>query len=237
MVTYEGGPGPGGSPLGGSTGTSELCYTYNLDPRMKDRMLIAQDIFNANGGDEFNYYLYSGPAPWSFSNGLNPKSVSDTNSVKLNAIDEITARAPAAATLGTMVPAIIYLKDAVSNVIGADGAGWKLNNTVFRLSSSTAGYVLVPVRTSSTAATATAATAANSTTNYQLSLNVPASSGAAAANVYIEGELVGSINVTDNTSNLSVQTISIPVTLKSGLSVIRIVATKGEIFIKDLILK
>lgn len=224
LVSYEGGPAPGGSSLGGSTATAEVSYTYSADPRMKDRMLVAQDVFNANGGDELHYYVYSGPAPWSFANGVVLNTVSDTDTVKLNAIDEIAVRPQAAVTIGTVVPATVYLKGAGTNVIGYDGASWKLSGTVYRLSTAS-GYVLVPVR----------ATGAG---NYQLSLNVPSSSGNATAKIHVEGQLVGSVNVPDNTTNVSAQTASVPVSLAAGLSVIRVtLAATGDLFIKDIVVQ
>lgn len=224
LVSYEGGPGPGGSSLGGSTATAEVSYAYGSDPRMKDRMLVAQDIFNANGGDELHYYVYSGPAPWSFANGVVPNTVSDTDTVKLNAIDEIGVRPQTAATIGTVVPATVYLKGAGPNVIGYDNASWKLSDTVYRLSNAE-GYILVPVRT----------TAAGS---YQLSLNVPYSGGNATARIHVEGQLAGSISVPNNTTNVSAQTASVPVSLAAGLSVIRVtLAATGDLFIRDIVVQ
>jgi hypothetical protein len=50
-VAYEGGPGTGG-------GVAGVAAVYNNDPRMKDCMVLAQDIWDQAGGDELVYYIY-----------------------------------------------------------------------------------------------------------------------------------------------------------------------------------
>ncbi len=226
-VAYEGGPGPGGSALGSATGAA-LSPTFNNDPRMKDRMLIAQDIWDRIGGDELVYYVYSSSAPWSFTNELVQQVVSDTSSVKLQAIDAINAKAKPAVALGSMVPGAVYLKNAASQTIGSDAAGWALNGTAYLLRPSAANsspYILVPIRTASAG-------------SYKISLNIGASVTGSVA-LFVNGDSQGKINLVPDASNTAAASSKVTVTLPAGLSVLRLDTPQGsgDIFVKDVVVE
>ena len=226
-VAYEGGPGPGGSALGSATGAA-LSPTYNNDPRMKDRMLIAQDIWDRIGGDELVYYVYSSSAPWSFTNELVQQVVSDTTSVKLQAIDAINAKAKPAVALGSMVPGTVYLKNAASQTIGSDGANWALNGTAYLLRPSAANsspYILLPIRTASAG-------------SYKISLNIGASVTGSVA-LFVNGDSQGRINLVPDASNTAAVSSKVTVTLPAGLSVLRLDTPQGsgDIFVKDVVVE
>jgi len=223
-VAYEGGPGPGGSALG-STNGSAVSATYNNDPRMKDRMLVAQNIWDQMGGDELVYYVYSSSAPWSFTNELVPGVVSDTTSVKLQAIDAINATAKAAPSLGSLVPAKVYLKDTAAQTIGSDAATWAQGGTTYLLRPGVASaYILLPIR----------AAAAGS---YQVSVNVPAPVTGSVA-LHVNGTSAGTLDLTPDAANSAAQSSRLTVALPAGLSVLRLDTPKGgDIFVKDVVVQ
>jgi hypothetical protein len=223
-VAYEGGPGPGGNAMGGSSGGA-VAPVFNNDPRMKDRIVLAQDIWDQAGGDEMVYYVYSSTAPWSFTNELVQQTVSDTSSVKLQAIDAINAKAKPAVSLGSQVPATVYLKDPASQTIGADAAAWAVNGTVYLLRPGSNHYILLPLRTT------TAGT-------YQISLNV-ASKVAGSVTAYANGISSGSINLTVNSNDTATLSSKLAVSLPAGLSVLRLDAPKGssDIFVRDVVVE
>lgn len=226
-VAYEGGPGPGGSALG-SISNANISPVYNNDPRMKERMLLAQNIWDQAGGDELVYYVYSSSAPWSFTNELVQQVVSDTSSVKLQAIDAINALPQAAVTLGSVVPASIYLKDPASSTIGSDGASWALGGTVYLLRPGAvhpSPYILLPIRT------ATAGT-------YQISLKVP-NKVTGSVKLYVNGNSHGAINLTLDSTGTTTVSAKVAASLPAGLSVLRLEApaASGDIFVKNVVVE
>ncbi len=226
-VAYEGGPGPGGSPLGSATAAA-VSPVFNNDPRMRDRMVLAQDIWDQAGGDELVYYVYSSSAPWSFTNELVQQVVSDTNSIKLQAIDAINVKAKPAVTLGNVVPASIYLKDAASQTIASDGATWALGGTVYLLRPNAVNpspYILVPIRT-------------NSAGTYRVSINVGAKVTGSVA-LFVNGTRNGSINVSPDDTGTAAVSSKVTVALPAGLSVLRLDSPtgSGDIFVKDIVVE
>ena len=224
-VAYEGGPGPGGSASGSSAG-SAISPAFNNDVRMKYSMVAAQDVWDQAGGDELVYYVYSGSAPWSFSNELVQKAVSDNTSVKLQAIDAINAKARPAATLGSPVPGAVHLKNPASQTIATDSAPWALNNAAYLLRPTTVGaYILVPIRT----------TAARS---YQLSLNVGTQVTGSVA-LYANGARAGDITLSPDPNNATAKSSKVTVALPAGLSVVRVDLPRGtqDIFVVDLVVQ
>jgi hypothetical protein len=225
-VAYEGGPGPGGSALGSVTGAA-ISPMFNNDPRMKSSMLLAQDIWDQAGGDELVYYVYSGPAPWSFTNDLLPQVVSDTGSVKLQAIAAINAKTRPQTTLGNVVPGIVRLKDPSSNTIGADDAPWAFNNSTYLLRpTAPRSYVLVPIRI------ATAGT-------YQISLQLGKNVSAGSVALHANGVNKGEIALFQDPANPNASGSKLSVALPAGLSVLRLDTPKGsqDIFVKDVIVQ
>ncbi len=225
-VAYEGGPSPGGN-ASGSTAGAAISSTFNNDPRMKNSMLLAQDIWDQAGGDELVYYVYSGPAPWSFTNGLAPQVVSDTTSIKMQAIEAINAKARPATTLGSAVPGTVHLKDPSSKTIGSDGAAWALNNTTYLLRPAAANpFILVPIRT------ATAGT-------YQISLRLGSMVTNGTVTLHANGANMGTIALFQDPANPTASGSKLPVALPAGLSVLRLDLPKGgqDIFVEDVVVQ
>lgn len=223
-VAYEGGPSPGGNALGGTT-VGGIAPVFNNDSRMKDRMVLAQDIWDQAGGDEMVFYVYSGPAPWSFSNDLSQQTASDTDSVKLQAIDSINAKVAPSVTLGKLVPATIYLKDPSSQTIGANAAVGVSNGSVYRLRPGSNEYILVPLRTTSAG-------------SYQISLNI-VGKVAGSVGAYFNGTNSGIINLVVNDLDTATLSSKLVVSLPAGLSVLRLEAPKGsaDIFVRDVVVE
>ncbi len=223
-VAYEGGPGPGGSSIGGPM-VGGIAPTFNNDPRMKDRMVFAQDIWDQAGGDEMVYYVYSSSAPWSFTNELSQQTVSDTSSIKLQAVDAINAKAKPAVTLGRLAPATINLKDPASQVIGADAAAGILNGTVYRLRPGSNQYVLLPLRI------ATAGT-------YRISLNIESEVSGSVA-LHINGTNSGTFSIGANSGDTGAPSSKVAVSLPAGLSVLRLDSPSGsaDILVKDVVVE
>ena len=224
-MAYEGGPGPGGSALGLMTGGA-LSPVFNNDLRMKDRMVLAQDIWDQVGGDEMVYYVYSGSAPWSFTNELAQQVVSDTHSVKLQAMDAINAKVKPAVGLGNLVPGAVSLKDPASQAIGADAASWAFSGTVYLLRPTASNpYILLPVR---------AATAGS----FRISLNIEGRALGSVA-LSVNGADVGTITLTPDVNGTATQSSKVTVALPVGLSVLRLDVPNGatDIFVKDVVVE
>jgi hypothetical protein len=219
-VAYEGGPGTGG-------GVAGVAAVYNNDPRMKDCMVLAQDIWDQAGGDELVYYIYSGPAPWSFTNDLVPQVASNTNSVKLHAIEAINAKTPPTPTLGIPVPGTVHLKDPNSRTIGSDGAPWALNNTTYLLRPTSVNpFILVPIRTAAAG-------------TYQVSLKLGSKVSSGAVTLHANGINKGDIALFQDPANPSASGSKVAVALPAGLSVLRLDLPKGsqDIFVEDVIVQ
>lgn len=230
-VAYEGGPAPGGLATGGVTGTDELSYAYNNDIRMKDRMQVAHNTWIANGGDMLVYYVYSAPAPWSFTNGAANPTVSDTTSVKLQAIDAIRTNTTATPSLGTAIPGTVYLRAPSAKVIdiAAGGTQWGYNGTAYRITPSSGAdaskseFLLVPVH---------AATAGT----YKISLNTYDSTANDRVELFANGKLVGEISATPSTGGQAIKSSEISAELESGVTVFRIRAKAGNgVWLKDVV--
>jgi hypothetical protein len=104
LISYEGGPSVGGTATGGIGVNATLAEFYSADPRMKDRMVAAHEIWDSYGGDILVYYTLGGTGPWGF--GSSTSTTSPTNTTKLQAIDTIrgmpaTTVADAGTTLAT----------------------------------------------------------------------------------------------------------------------------------------
>lgn len=221
-VAYEGGPGPGGSALGSVSGAA-VSATYNNDPRMKDRMLVAQTLWEQAGGDALVYYVYSSTSPWSFTNELTPGVVSDTTSVKLQAIDAINLKSKAAPTLGSLVPGRVALKSAGAQVIGSDAATWAAGGSAYLLRpGSDPAYILVPVRASAAG-------------TLQVSLSVAEKVSGSVA-LHVNGVRAGSLVLSNDAASSSTLSSKLSVSLPQGLSVLRLDAPAGgDVFVKELI--
>jgi hypothetical protein len=225
LVAYEGGPQPGGSALG-DVDSTVVAKAYNNNKGIQAPMLRAQSLWEANGGDEFVYYVYSASPPWNFVNDAAPNTVSDTDTVKLRAIDSMLAGNIAEATLGTAVPASFNVKAKSASVLGTydDLSAFPNGSTMYRLTAAHRGYVLIPVRAAADAA-------------FRLTLEVPRASGNGQLQVYVNGVAAGSIAVPDRQGNGLTRTAPLPVQLPQGLSVIRIVAGSGDVFIANVSLQ
>ena len=227
-VAYEGGPGPGGSPLGGSTAGPELSAAYNNDVRMKARMVAAHNVYTANGGQLLSYYVYSGAHPWNFVNGATLNAVADTNTTKLQAADYIRTHTKAAPSLGSLLPATINLHDANRSIIMASGAGWGYDNNAFRLTpgidTGHGEFGLIPVRSAKSTTYQVRVTTYDAPTNGVLELQA-------------DGQSVAQWRLTASNSNLPVQSKALSATLPAGLSILRLRSVSGTIWVKDLIIQ
>ncbi|MBK8478401.1 MAG: hypothetical protein IPL39_19580 [Opitutaceae bacterium] len=126
LISYEGGPSIGGTATGGIGANASLAEFYGADPRMKDRMIAAHQIWDSYGGDTLVYYTLGGTGPWGF--GSSTATASPTDTMKLQAIDAIrgmpvTSVADAGTTLAatgtTSIPTV------TSNAaVSAAGAYW-----------------------------------------------------------------------------------------------------------------
>jgi hypothetical protein len=235
-IAYEGGPGPGGDSLGGMSSDPTISPTYNADPRMKTRMQVASDVWLANGGEGLSYYVYSASAPWSFVNDQTPNTVSDTNTVKLQAIDAIRANPLPAVTLGTSVPGTVYLRSASSGVqqVGGWNSSWgyQVNGvgTAYRINADTGGNMakseglMVPILSSAGG-------------NFNLSFTTFDAPVGGKLEVLINGRSAGVIDLVASSTGVAVASPSIPVTLPAGLTLVRVRSTAGSIWIRDLLVE
>lgn len=238
-VAYEGGPSPGGTSLGGSFGGPELWNAYNNDPRMKARMRVAHDTYTANGGQLLNYFIYSGPGPWSFVDGLQPDLASDTDSVKLRAIDAIRTQPKAAPTLGTPVPGSVFLPAAGQAGIQLNGGDtWRYGGQALRLLADTtaagkafAGSALIPIR-APRAGTYHLSLTAFPETNAQVELLV---NGEPAGTVSVSG--ICATGICNGSEAVATPTTTVSATLPEGLSVVRIRPLSNWVWVKDLVVQ
>lgn len=223
-IAYEGGPEPG---IGKS---DAVASAYNTDPRMPARMAVAYDIFKANGGDAQVYYNYSGMgAPWWFIDGTKQLTASDTTSPKMRFLDTLASRPEAAPTLGTAVPATIYLRD-VSTALQTyteGGSSWGYNGTAYRIQDITNSVsnemLLVPVRAASAGRYAVSVTTADTPAGARVQLFV---------NGALAGELVPGASTT---AGSFVASNELQVNLPAGISVLRLRAAAGKnIWLRDL---
>ena len=223
-VAYEGGPGPGGNSLGRAV-MGGVAPVFNNDPRMKDRMVLAQDIWDKTGGDEMVFYVYSSSSPWSFTNELVQQTMSDTDSSKLQAVDIMNATARPAVTLGKLVPATIYLKDPTSQALSADAVEGALNGPAYLLRPGSSHYTLVPLRT----------TAAG---NYLISVNV-GGRVSGSVTLHVNGVNSGNINIDPHASDTTTISSKVAVSLPAGLSVLRLDSPKGsgDIFVREVVVE
>ncbi len=224
-VAYEGGPGPGGSPLGSISAPANLAATYNADGRMKAAMIRAQNIYHENGGQLLSYYVYSSSAPWDFVNDKTLNSVADTSTVKLKAVDYIRTHEKPSSTLGTTLPASITLHDTDRGIIMESGAGWGYDSTAYRFSpgidAGHSEFGLIPVRSDTEA-------------SYQVRVSTYDAPEGGTLVLEAEGKQVGQWSLPASNSGVAVLSEPITVTLPAGLSILRLRATNGTIWVKDL---
>lgn len=229
-AAYEGGPQPGGTATGSATSNKALPAAYSADSRMMDRMIAAHAIYEANGGQFFNYYVYSGNPVWSFQNEVTPNVVSDTNTPKMNALGTIGTTAKTAATLGKLAPAIIDLRDATASIqVAADGnTTWAYGGAAQRLSTKgdpgRAETILVPVRS-------------NEAATYSLALDTFDAPAGGLVELLVNGKSVGTIALVASNSGTAVRSPSISYALSAGLNVVRLRSLAGTIWVKNLVLQ
>src|SRR5450830_2885 len=233
-TAYEGGPGPGGSPLGGVTGSASLSYTYNADPRMKDRMLIAHDIWQANGGEGLTYYVYSAAAPWNFSDDPANLVASDTTSIKMQAItairNAIQAQPVPPVTLGTAVPATITFSDPVLKRISGGFPGYPTTfspgvvgnylrlDTTYYDDAAKSGFLAVPIRNTASAA------------NFSFSIKTINAKATDKIELLINGVSAGVWSgFATGVPNTIVESSPIVFNLPSGLSMVRVRVVKNSL--------
>jgi len=218
LTAYEGGPGPGGSSLGGTSG-SAVSPLYNADPRMKDRMLIAQNIWIANGGDLLTYYALQGDGPWGFGDSTN--TVMTTNTIKLQAIDAMRAQAKTNITLGTLVPATIPTTNNSGAAIIFLGGYTDASAGTFNINANAdpvkSGALLIPIHTT-----------VSGTYKFQLGYK---SAAAATVELLLNGQSVGIWTLAPAGSLIA--SARIITNLTAGSTVARVRVLTGGIAIHD----
>lgn len=90
-VAYEGGPG-----LSFSAADNR---NLNADPRMQDMVETAHDAWSGFGGDLLMYYVVRGPSEWEFT-----PAITNADTPKLRALQELQARPRAAVSAGASLP-------------------------------------------------------------------------------------------------------------------------------------
>lgn len=231
-VAYEGGPGPGGHTLSPDSARAEIAYAYNADPRMRERMHLAQDIWQANGGDLLVYYVYSSSASWSFSDGSRPLTRSDTDSTKMQFVSDLSdaLRPVPPFVLGTPVPGTVYLRSPDASIQTRIGGNttWGYNGTAYRINAN-AQYpahsetVLVPIHTRRPG-------------TYSVSVNTLDALATDRLDIFANGQLAGQVSPgVTTTPGQPVATTSLAVRLPEGLSVVRVRARVGSVWIRDLV--
>jgi len=231
-IAYEGGPAPGGLSTGGVTGTDEMSYAYSNDIRMKDRMQLAHNTWVANGGDMLVYYIYSGPAPWSFTNGVSGATVSDTTSVKMQAIDAIRAGSSVEPTLGALVPGTVYFRDANSKVIDITEGGtqWGYSGTAYRIrphatDPAKSEFLLIPTHTTAGG-------------TFNVSYTAYDAEAGTSAEIFANGVLLGTVLANQGAAGVAIKSQTIAAVLEPGVTVFRIRTKVGtELWLKDLIVE
>lgn len=231
-IAYEGGPGPGGSALGSISGSADLAYAYNAHPRMRERMHVAHDLWLANGGDLLVYYVYSSSAPWSFSDGSRPLTRSDTDSTKMQFVSDLSdaLRPVPPFALGTPVPGTVYLRSPDAGIQSRIGGftTWRYNGTAYRINANAqhpahSETVLVPIHTRRPG-------------TYSVTLNTLDALATDRLDIFVNGQLAGQVSPgVTTTPGQPVATTSLAVRLPEGLSVVRVRARVGSVWIRDLV--
>lgn len=218
LAAYEGGPGPGGTSLGGTSGAA-VSALYNADPRLAGCMLTAQNQWIANGGTLLSYYVLQGDGPWGF--GDNTNTVMSTNTVKLQAIDTIRAQAKTNLTLGTLVPAVIPMTNNPAAGILDVGGYTDATAGTFNLGASAdvsrSGTLLIPIHT-----------AAGGIYKFQLGYEA---SAAATVELLLNGFSAGVWTLP--ASDSLVASSRIITNLTAGLTVVRVRVLSGGVAIHD----
>lgn len=232
-VAYEGGPGPGGHATSGTAaGSPQLASTYNADPRMKARMQAAHQIYQANGGQLLAYYVYNGAPPWEFVDSARPNTASDTRTVKLQAIDAIRQQPKTAETLGTLVPASIWLPAGRRAGIELDGGdSWRYDAQALR-------FVTGPVaRGAAFSSSALIPVRAAQAGRFQFTLTTYPEADT-QVELLINGQRAGVWALTGSCGGICngppVVSTAVSAPLPAGLSVVRLRPLSGSVWIKSL---
>lgn len=230
-VAYEGGPAPGGSPLGSATWAGSVSASYNADPRMLPRMQAAQKIYQENGGQMLSYYVYSGAGPWDFTNDLIMNTVADTDTVKMQAIYAIRMTRKTVPTLGTLVPGTVWVQDPTSfrqNYGGAAGP-WGYDGQAIRLGPNSRGpafadSVILPVRTTLTRV-------------YNFSIRTYDAPANAQVELLVNGNSIGTWKLAASNTGQPVNSATLRASLPDGLSMVRVRPLNNTVWIRDLVVQ
>ena len=180
-----------------------------------------------------NYYVYSGAGPWDFVNGLPgaTSTVSDTDTVKLQAIDAIRLTRKNGATLGATVPGTVWLQDPqlFRQLYGGASGSWGYDGQAIRFGPGTRGAafaesILLPVR----------AAAAGT---YRFSLRTYDASAGAQVEMLINGQTAGTWTLPASASGQPVASSTLSAALPAGLSVVRLRSLNSAIWIRDLVVQ
>ena len=180
----------------------------------------------------FVYYVYSSPAVWSFTDGSKPLVTSDTTSTKLRFIDQLRGRASAAPTLGTAVPGTVYLRApdaAVQERIGGN-TSWGYGGTAYRINANEvrpadSEMLLVPIRTEKSG-------------RYTLALNTLDAKTSDRLEVFVNGVRLGELAAAASKPEAQpAVSMGLATTLPQGISVVRVRAKIGSVWVRDLVVR
>lgn len=215
LTSYEGGPGPGGSVLGGTSG-SAVSGQYNADPRMKDRVIAAENTWIANGGDLLTYYCLVADSPWAFLDGGG--AVTSTNSYKLQAIDTLHSQAKTNVTLGGEAPGVISMADPAASIKASRSTSSGLISLNAGADPALGDYIMVPMHTAAPG-------------QYKFMVNYQAAAPA-TVELLVNGQSAG-VWTLSAAGGLTAST-RLYATLTRGLNVARIRPLSGSAAIHDL---
>jgi hypothetical protein len=175
--------------------------------------------------------VYSSSAPWSFVDGTKPLVESDTTSTKLRFVDQLADRPTAALTLGTPVPGTVYLRSPTAGIqtrIGGD-TSWGYNGTAYRVNANSqhpaqSETVLVPVRTDRAGRLA-------------ISVNTLDAKSTDRLELFVNGTRAGGLTPSAAAQpGQPATTTALTVALPAGLSVLRLRAQTGSVWVRDVVI-
>lgn len=225
LFAYEGGPNAGGSSLGTIDANAEEILEYNRSPRMRERMPIAQEIWDQYGGDLLCYFhLGGGDGPWGFGD-TETVTLSNTTAKAL-ALEDMRTTPRADQTYGIPVPASIALPGN-ADLLRTGNNYTPLDNAYLELRANatnpfSAGTVIIPVRT-------TAATTAKVRLTYK-------AAASASADLFLGSTKVGTYTLPASasfTDSASI-TVNLPARL-SGLRLRQTGANNVQVLSMDII--
>jgi Carbohydrate binding module (family 6) len=204
-IAYEGGPS-----LEGGTITDANRPAIRDDPRMKDAMVAAHDLWSANGGDLLVYFTAVGESPWGFVPDVWDAANAAKNQ-KLQAIDALDTRSRAKLTYGTVLPATL---DATKYNVPP--------SYVFNPQPTTPGeWFGYTVR-------------ADDAASFKIALSVKSADANGKLDVLVDGKLIGTLDAPNTGSGNAQDTGTLTVALEAGLHGIIVRGETGSVSLEQV---